>query len=282
MTAVEARLEHLRSEHPEWAPWLAVVEVVSREVVDSKWDAVVPPCPASKAGGTPLLANATINLRKSLLQTSFAQLIDIASRSGTEMMATLAQANKTDLDILSLFKASLHQDSEQLKANALALGVDAEAFGAVMALFPAPFLHACNRRWERSTAAGWTEGHCPICGAWPAFAEVRGIERLQFLRCGRCGSAWQTQCLFCPYCGETDHETLVSLVPESSALNCVIGACKRCLGYVKTFTKLQGCPSAEVIIEDLASVALDMVAAEHGYKRPQGAGYMLNVTLTEN
>jgi formate dehydrogenase maturation protein FdhE len=65
-------------------------------------------------------------------------------------------------------------------------------------------------------------------------------------------------------------------------LNCVIGACKRCLGYVKTFTKLQGCPSAEVIIEDLASVALDMVAAEHGYKRPQGAGYMLNVTLTEN
>jgi hypothetical protein len=35
-----------------------------------------------------------------------------------------------------------------------------------------------------------------------------------------------------------------------------------------------------VILDDLASVELDVVAAEQGYKRPQGAGYALNVSVT--
>jgi FdhE protein len=282
MTAVATRLQNLRSEHPEWAPWLAVVEVAVREIVDPKWDAVVPLCPAPPANSAPLLNEATLDLRKNLFTSLFAQLIGVAARSGTKSMATLVLAANADVNALDVFKAALHQNSDHLRGIASRLAVDADAFSAVAGLLPVPFLQGCNRRWQGSIAAGWTEGYCPICGAWPAFAEVRGIERLQFLRCGRCASAWQSQCLSCPYCGVTDHESLISLVPENSALNSVIGACKRCLGYVKTFTKLQGCPPAEVILEDLASVALDMVAAEHGYKRPQGAGYTLNVTLTEN
>jgi hypothetical protein len=47
------------------------------------------------------------------------------------------------------------------------------------------------------------------------------------------------------YCGMTDHNELVSLVPEKSGSNSVIDACKRCLGYVKTFTTLQGSPPAK-------------------------------------
>ena len=53
------------------------------------------------------------------------------------------------------------------------------------------------------------EGYCPVCGAWPAFAEMRGIERSRYLRCGRCGGGWQAQCLSCSYCGMTDHEELI-------------------------------------------------------------------------
>jgi formate dehydrogenase maturation protein FdhE len=62
----------------------------------------------------------------------------------------------------------------------------------------------------------------------------------------------------------------------------VIDACNRCLGYVKALTKLQGSSPAEIMLDDLASVELDVAAAEQGYKRPQGVGYLLNVTLIEN
>ena len=73
----------------------------------------------------------------------------------------------------------------------------------------------------------------------------------------------------------TDHNELVSLVPEQGGTTRVIEACKRCLGYVKTFTTLQGSPAAKVILDDLASVDLDIAALEHGYQRPHGTGYSL-------
>ena len=77
----------------------------------------------------------------------------------------------------------------------------------------------------------------------------------------------------------TDHEELVSLVPEKSGLNAVIDACKRCLGYIKTFTTLQGSPPARVMVDDLASVELDIAALEQGYRRPEGAGYSLDIKM---
>jgi FdhE protein len=126
------------------------------------------------------------------------------------------------------------------------------------------------------------EAYCPVCGAWPALAEVRGIERSRHFRCGRCGGEWQSRCLLCPFCGMADHNELVSLVPENSGSNAVIDACKRCLGYVKTFTMLQGSPPAKVLLDDLGSVELDVAALEQGYRRPQGNGYLLNVTVSDS
>jgi FdhE protein len=77
----------------------------------------------------------------------------------------------------------------------------------------------------------------------------------------------------------TDHKELVSLVPEKSASNAVIEACKRCLGYVKIFTVLQGSPPIQVMVDDLASVDLDIAALELGYRRPADAGYALDVKV---
>jgi formate dehydrogenase maturation protein FdhE len=71
-------------------------------------------------------------------------------------------------------------------------------------------------------------------------------------------------------------------VPDKSGANCVIDACKHCLGYVKTFTTLQGSPPAKILLDDFASVDFDLAACEQGYRRPQGAGYALNVTVTDN
>ena len=281
MTETDTGLQNLKRRHPEWEPWLAVVQEILRESAEPKWETVVPVRAGAQPDKVPLLAGADIELEKTSLRLLLEQLMGVARRSGTAKMATLDAAVREDLDIFTLFRASLHQDSDHIKDFAAVLGVDPEAFQAVAAMVPVPFLQACNRRWRRAIAASWMEGYCPVCGAWPAFAEVRGIERSRYLRCGRCGGEWQARLLFCPYCGNTDHKEQVSLVPESSPKSAV-DACKRCLGYVKTFTTLQGSPPAMVILDDLASVELDVAAAEQGYKRPQGAGYALNVTVTEN
>jgi FdhE protein len=280
MTAIDTGLQDLKRRHPEWQPWLAVVQAILREIEDPKWDAVVP-LPAETKSKVPLLAEAKLELEKSLVRPFSEELMRIACRSGTPQMATLKAALHAELDVFTLFRASLNQDADRIKEVVLALGADTEAFQAVAVLMPVPFLQACNRRWAHSIVASWTEGYCPVCGGWPAFTEVRGIERSRYLRCGRCGGEWQAHCLSCPYCGMTDHKELLSLVPENSGSNSTIDGCARCRGYVKTFTTLQGSPPDRVILDDLASVELDVAAVEHGYKRPQGAGYFLNVTVAQ-
>jgi FdhE protein len=272
-------LNVLKRQRPEWMPWLAVVEEALREAATSEWDGAVP-ADVTLRPTIPLLAGATVRVQPSSVRRSLKRLIRTASLGGTAKLASLDSRIDADLDLLALFKASLCQDGDHIKEVAAARGADPDAFHAVIALLAVPFLQRCGNRWRSSIPGSWVETYCPLCGSWPAFAEERGIERSRFYRCGRCGGEWHAQCLSCPYCTLTDHDGLVSLVPESGRSHGVIESCTRCLGYVKTFTRLQGCPPATVLLDDLASVDLDAAAFTRGYSRPSGAGYALDVTVT--
>ena len=274
------RLVNLSRQFPEWRPWLTVIEEVLRETINSKWEAFVPESVELQHSQVPLLAGAQLILETTVVIDWLERLMQTAHRSGAPKMSPFNFSKRRLTHIaVNLFRAALCQDDKELGAIAADLGVEAEAHQALALLAPVPFLQACHRRWEPAISASWRHGYCPVCGAWSTVAEVRGIERSRYLRCGRCGSGWQAQYLSCPYCAMTDHKELVSLVPEKSAANAVIDACKRCLGYVKTFTRLQGSPPDEVMIDDLASVEFDIAALRQGYRRPEGTGYPLHVTV---
>jgi FdhE protein len=281
MIAPDTGLNGLRRRRPEWEPWLVVVDEIMRETRGPIWDLAVPTGADVQRTGVPLLAGATLALQSSMVRRLFKRLLRIASRNGTPKMATLAAALPADVDILPLFTASVCQDGDRIEAFAAASGADAEALHAVAGLLSVPLLQACNRRWGSSISESWLEGYCPICAAWPAFAEVRGIERSRYFRCGRCGGEWHARALCCPYCQTNDHDDFVALVPENGDSNAVIDGCRVCLGYVKTLARLQGCPPDTVMVEDLASVELDVAALEHGYRRRSGAGHALEITLTD-
>ena len=281
MIAPYATLNSLRRERPDWEPWLVVVDEILREAAGSAWDAAIPADAHAQGIAVPLLAGATIELKASSVRRLLGRLIRIASTVGTLKESTLKAALNPDMGMVPLFGASLSQDSDLIKEVAAGFGADATVFCAIIALLPVPFLHAYNRRWASSVSESWVEGYCPDCGSWPSFAEVRGIERNRYFRCGRCGGQWHARALYCPFCAMSDHDELVVLVPEQSGSNAVIDACQRCHGYVKTFTRLQGCPSGAVVLEDLASVHLDVAAVEHGFARSSRPGYALGVTLAE-
>jgi FdhE protein len=281
MIAPGATLEGLRRQRPEWEPWLVVVEETLREAADPGWDAAIPAATDAQRTSVPLLAGATLALEARAVRGLWERLIRIASRTGTPQMSTLKTALSEDLETMPLFTASLCQDHRLITELTAASGADAAALQAIVALLPVPFLHACNRRWASSISPGWLEGYCPVCGSWPAFAEVRGIERNRYYRCGRCGGEWHAHALQCPFCAMSDHHQLAVLVPEHGSSNDVIEACQRCLGYVKALTRLQGCPPLSVMLEDLASVDLDVAAFEHGFARQSVPGYALGNTVTD-
>jgi FdhE protein len=277
---VKIAVDGLRRTRPEWTPWLAVVEEALHDTHDQRWERVVPPLEEDTR--RPLLDRATIVLDERSARDLLARLLEAAARSGTPKMATLEAARRADLDVPALFAASVCQDRDRISEVAAASGADVEAFQAVAALLAVPFLQACNRRWSSPLTASFTEGYCPICGSWPALAEIRGIERNRYLRCGRCGAEWLSRVLLCAYCGNTDHDHLATLVPEGPDSNGSIEACRRCRTYLKVFTRLQGSRPADVMLQDLASVDFDVAALEQGYGRPvhPGRGIVVTVATT--
>ncbi|HUS16785.1 MAG TPA: formate dehydrogenase accessory protein FdhE, partial [Chloroflexia bacterium] len=157
--------------------------------------------------------------------------------------------------------------------------VEPESLGPVAQLAVMPLLQAAGRRLARQVPAQWSRGTCPVCGAWPLLAELRGLERARRLRCGRCGTDWGLEPLRCPYCGVTDHRHLGSLVPEAGGQMRKVDTCADCKGYLKTFTTLSAWSAPRLAVEDLASVDLDLVALERGYRRPERAAIPLALRI---
>nr|MDQ3043673.1 formate dehydrogenase accessory protein FdhE [Chloroflexota bacterium] len=200
---------------------------------------------------------------------------------GLEAAALAALSDLPHLPALELIAAAIAQDADQIDTLAMGLGVDGDALAVVAHLAALPLLLACGRGLSARIPALWRAGSCPICGAWPAVAEVRGLERVRHLRCGRCGGDWVQTAAGCLFCGTTDHEQLGSLVPETGAEARRVETCIHCRGYVKAIATIRPWTAGGVALADLASVELDLAAIEHDYARPAGPAFDLGLVLTE-
>jgi FdhE protein len=167
-----------------------------------------------------------------------------------------------------------------LEALAAAAGVDAGLLTALGGLTVLPLLLACGQQAaplvERS---GWGEGYCPVCAAWPALAELRGLEKQRWLRCGRCSSGWLLAHDGCVFCGEADWHKLGYLAPEGDTESRRAVTCESCDGYLKTLASLTPLAPGDIAVADAQSLELDMAALERGYARPELPALPLPVTV---
>ncbi|HEX6435279.1 MAG TPA: formate dehydrogenase accessory protein FdhE, partial [Gemmatimonadales bacterium] len=130
--------------------------------------------------------------------------------------------------------------------------------------------------------AYWQHGYCPVCAAWPVLAERRGLDRSRRLRCGRCAAEWEVPWLYCIYCGERDHKQLGFLEPDTPGEMLKVETCATCRGYLKSIASLQGLPPFELLLQDLETVELDLVALNRGYSRPAQSGFTLDLHLAHH
>jgi len=275
-----SRLDTLATAHPEWAPWLYVLREVATELSSAHWDAN-PPRTATASDMAPLLAGAALRPDGRTLARLLDRLTGVARAQRLHAMAGgEAKHRETSPDeALAVFLAAVNGDQATLDQCASRVGASREGFHTLANLLPMPYLHACARRWAANPARRWSQGYCPVCGAWPAVAEVLGVDRSRQLRCGRCGAGWAMPVLACTYCATTDHETLGTLVVDDRQSRFAVDVCRGCSGYLKSLTTLQATPSDEIIATDLESVEFDLAAVERGFQRPPQAGVALRATL---
>jgi formate dehydrogenase accessory protein FdhE len=112
-------------------------------------------------------------------------------------------------------------------------------------------------------------GHCPFCGGVPATscrrsgASSDGAARS--LVCALCGLEWPINRILCPACRENEPRKLPAFASEALPL-ARIEACETCGRYLKS-VDLSVDPRAVPEADDVASLALDLWAVEHGYTR---------------
>ena len=108
---------------------------------------------------------------------------------------------------------------------------------------------------------------CPFCGERPVAAVLRpeGEGGKRYLLCSRCFTEWEFRRMLCPNCGEENHQKLpVYTTTEFPHIR--VEACDSCRHYLKAIDlTLDGLAVPEV--DELASVALDLWAAENGYTK---------------
>ena len=271
-TGAADRVADARREHPEWRVWLDLFSAAVLEDATGRWDSCLPRNGRHHrpAGAAPWLHD-------------FELVVDgPPARRWVGRVLELACGRKCAPDggtSTALLEAAIAQDEQRLDQLSEALGVEAAVLRVAAQFAALPLLQACRRAAEENARAGWTMGYCPVCGAWPSLAEFRGLERKRWLRCGRCGSGWEIGWLRCAFCGEADHERLGYLTAEEREGGWKVEVCESCKGCLKAVAVVQAAPPADVFLEDLRTVHLDLAAMERGYRRPEQAGFELHVNV---
>ena len=160
-----------------------------------------------------------------------------------------------------------HADEPSLKSVAEDFSIDEGVLKFLVHMSVQPCLRANVEMLKgRIDPENWLKGYCPICGGAPNMSALKEEGR-RFLQCSFCGFDWPAERLACPFCGNGDHEKLHYLYAEGRE-EYRADLCDNCRQYIKTVDTRKTVPDAELDIEDIATLHLDILASQRGYKRP--------------
>lgn len=135
----------------------------------------------------------------------------------------------------------------------------------------APFLGAALQVLFTAAAAGLpaaavarAEAGCPVCGGAPAVGVIVGDDRLRYLACGLCGTAWhhtRLQCVLCRSAADLSYLELEGADGPAKA-----EACRACQAYLKLLY-VERAPLLEPLADDVATLSLDLLLAERDLAR---------------
>ena len=169
--------------------------------------------------------------------------------------------------------ALMEEDAEMLERDAAKMlaGVHSEVDAG-----RAPFIGAALQvHWAKmalqlgdsGSSVGVDFGLCPVCGSPPVLSVVRsgGAEQgLRYLVCSLCASQWHMVRIKCTSCASTNSISYLFIEDANEAVRAE--CCEECKTYLKILY-LDKDSRMETLADDLATLALDMLVDEKGYRR---------------
>jgi FdhE protein len=204
---------------------------------------------------------------------SSVSLFQSLCRIGSETNPTMAEQVKkiqeaienNKLDIKKLLKEGFQDQKIEAIANQLEL--DKKIFLFLIHNSVRPSIGASvEQLLHEINTDTWGKSSCPICGSLPHLSLLKEEVGKRYLLCSYCGHSWRTDRLSCPFCNNKEQESLHYFYGEGEKVY-RIDLCDKCHQYIKTIdTRTIG--DEDMTLEDLATLHLDLLASEKGYKRP--------------
>jgi FdhE protein len=209
----------------------------------------------------PILADlrATGETDVRLLARYFPALIHLVYRKGTEQLASFGAQHLRD-----------SKDCENLLLSSWEGGIANHAAADPVGLFFARVLlqpyaeYLASRGDVRPDGAG---SSCPFCNSRPVAGVLRGEGNgaKRWLLCSLCSTEWPFRRVLCPNCGEENKDKLPIYTAEQIG-SVRVDACDTCQTYLKSID-LTTDGHAVPVVDEIATVALNIWAEEHGYSK---------------
>jgi FdhE protein len=110
---------------------------------------------------------------------------------------------------------------------------------------------------------------CPFCSRKPGVGVLRplGDGGQRSLVCSFCLGEWEFRRIVCPGCGEEDHSKLPVYTAEEFK-HVRVECCDSCRNYIKTVDLTRN-GLADPVVDEIASIPLDLWAQKQGYTKLQ-------------
>jgi formate dehydrogenase maturation protein FdhE len=110
---------------------------------------------------------------------------------------------------------------------------------------------------------------CPLCGGKPVVGVLRseGDGAKKSLVCMLCAHEWGFRRIYCPACGE-EREPQMAFYSAPEIAHVRVDVCDTCHTYLKSID-LTKTGLAVPVVDELATIPLDLWAREHGYEKLQ-------------
>ena len=135
-------------------------------------------------------------------------------------------------------------------------------------IFLQPYAEYLADHREVETLDG-TPSTCPLCGGKPAVGVLRseGDGAKKSLICMLCAHEWLFRRIYCPACGE-EREPQMGFYSAPEIAHVRVDVCDTCHTYLKSID-LTKTGLAVAVVDELATIPLDLWAREHGYQKLQ-------------
>jgi len=162
--------------------------------------------------------------------------------------------------------ASDIDDAEEVRAGD---SIDATASDRLLSwIFLQPYAEYLAAHREPTVVDG-TPSTCPLCGGKPVVGVLRGEGdgAKKSLICMLCAHEWTFRRIYCPACGE-ESEPQMAFYSAPEIAHVRVDVCDTCHTYLKTID-LTKTGLAVPVVDELATIPLDLWAREHGYQKLQ-------------